>query len=159
MNPLVSTTLETTATLVNFPAPMHLKHCPIFMVPYEPFDGPYIGDTDAKYLSIGLAQWRNPDDPDAISAKTWRYVGEKWSRMGEEIPLHRLVDLCSFTARSVFGVSDQNTVELPPGTFEGQAEIMEARQLEPFPDEFDEQRERLKVRLQLLRDLLVSLEL
>jgi hypothetical protein len=159
MNPLVSTTPETTATLVNFPAPLHLKHCPIFMVPYEPFDGPYVEDTDAKYLSVGLAQWRNPDDPDAISAKTWRYVGEKWSRMSEEIPLHRLADLCSFMARSVFGTSNRDTVVLPAGSFEGQAEAMEARRLEPYPVGFSEPRERVKARLRVLRDLLNGLEL
>jgi hypothetical protein len=86
LGPLINSTPETTVTLVNFPAPLHLKHCPTFMVPYEPFDGPYVEDTDAKYLSVGLAQWRNPDDPDAVSAKVWRYVDGKWSRMSEEIP-------------------------------------------------------------------------
>ena len=30
------------------------------------------------------------NDHDALSAKVWRYSGEKWSRMSEEIPLHRL---------------------------------------------------------------------
>lgn len=159
MNPLVSSTPETTATLVNYPAPLHLKHRPIFMIPYEPFDGPYAGATDAKYLSIGDAQWRHPNDPDAVSAKVWRHSDEKWSRMSEEIPLHRLADLCSFMARSVFGASNRNTVALPAGAFEGQAEAMEARQLEPYPAGFSEQRERLKARLRALRDLLNGLEL
>lgn len=159
MNPLLRTTPETTANLVNFPPPLHLKHQPIFMVPYEPFDGPYIGHTDAKYLSIGRAQWRELDDEDAISAKVWRYVGDKWSRMSEELPLHRLVDLCSFMARSVFGTSNRDTAMLPAGSFEGQADAMEARQLEPYPAGFDEQRERVKARLRALRDLLNDLEL
>ena len=64
------------------------------MLPYEPFDGPYSGDTDALYLSIGLAQWRDTDDTYELSAKVWRMPEEKWSRMSEEIPLHRLADLC-----------------------------------------------------------------
>jgi len=62
------------------------------MVPYERFDGSYAGNTDAKYLSLGLAQWRGPADPDAVSAKVWRYVEGKWSRMSEELPLHRVID-------------------------------------------------------------------
>lgn len=164
MNPLIASTPETTSTLVNCPAPMHLKHRPIVMVPYAPFDGlPEPGtsaeDTDAKYLSVGLAQWRSPDNPDAISAKVWRYVDEKWSRMSEEIPLGRLVDLCSFAARSIFGMSEDNTVPLPAGTFEGQTTAMEAKRLEPFPAGFDGERERMKVRLLVLRDLLNSLDL
>jgi hypothetical protein len=28
-----------------------------------------------------------------ISAKVWRYTGEKWSRQSEELPLHRILDL------------------------------------------------------------------
>ena len=158
MNPLLDSTPETTATLVNFPAPMHLKHRPILLVPYEPFDGPY-QPTDVKYLSVGLAQWRNADDPDAVSAKVWRHSDEKWSRMSEEIPLHRLADLCSLMARSVFGISEKDTVTLPPGSFEGQEHAMIARQLEPFPSSFDEQRDRLKTRLRTLRDALNTLEL
>jgi hypothetical protein len=158
MNPLLESTPETTATLVNFPAPMHLKHRPIFMVPYEAFDGPY-QSTDAKYLSVGLAQWRNANDPDAVSSKVWRHTDEKWSRLSEEIPLHRLVDLCSLTAQSVFGISEESTVTLPPGSFEGQMHAMAARQLEPFPLSFSEQRDRLKARLRTLRDVLNALEL
>ena len=159
MNPLIASTPETTATLVNFTAPLHLKHRPIFMVPYEPFDGPYAGNTDAKYFSVGLAQWRSPDDPDAVSAKTWRHVDVKWSRMSEELPLHRVADLCSFMARSVFGASARGTVAMPAGTFEGQSEAMEAKQLEPYPVGFDQQRERLRERLRSLLEVLNGLEL
>jgi hypothetical protein len=79
--------------------------------------------------------------------------------MSEEIPLHRLADLCSFMARCVFGMSDRNTIMLPSGTFEGQVEAMEARQLETYPAAFGEQRERVKARLRALRDLLDGLNL
>ena len=125
----------------------------------SPLTGWYAGDTDAKYLSVGLAQWRNPDDPDAVSAKTWRHVDGKWSRMSEELPLHRLADLCLFMARSVFGASDRSTVALPAGTFEGQSEAMEARELEPYPAEFGAQRDRLQARLRVLREVLNGLDL
>ncbi len=159
MNPLVTSTPETTATLLNYPPPLHLKHRPKVMMPYEPFDGPYIGDTDAKYLSVGDAQWRNPQDPDAVSAKVWRYVDGKWSRMSEELPLHRLIDLCSFAACSVFGATERNTVRFPADTYEGQTTAMEAKQLEPYPVGFSEQLPRIRARLRVLRDVLNDLHL
>lgn len=160
MNPLVGTTPETTSTLLNFPPPLHLKHRPSFMIPYEPFDGQYIGATDAKYLSLGAAQYRGPDDPDAVSAKTWRYVDGKWSRMSEEVPLHRIVDLCAFLAQCLFDASAQDTVIFPAGTFEGQANSMEARLIEPLPEAYHgEQRDRLAARLTVLRDVLIGLPL
>lgn len=159
MNPLTKVTPETTETMLNVSPPLHLKHRAVFMVPYEPFDGPYAGRTDVMYLSVGLAQWRNSEDPDAVSAKTWRYVDGKWSRLSEELPLHRLVDLCVFAARSVFGTSDHSTVVLPAHSFEGQRTALEARQLESYPAAFAEQRERLKTRLRVLRDTLNALKL
>lgn len=159
MNPLAAGTPETTETLLNTPPPLHLKHRPIFIVPYEPFDGPRAGASDAKYLSVGLAQWRTDEDPDAVSAKTWRYVDGKWSRMSEELPLHRLADLCAFTARSVFGVSERHTLPIPAGSFEGQTAAIEAREIEPYPVGFGEQKERLRSRLRALRDTLNALEL
>ena len=80
MSSPVKSTRETEETLLNFPPPTWLKHQPIFILPYASFDGPYAEDPrDVKYLSIGFAQWRNEDDPDALSAKVWRYSGEKWS--------------------------------------------------------------------------------
>ena len=36
-----------------------------------------------------------------ISAKIWRYTGEKWSRQSEEIPLHRAIDLSIFVCRTM----------------------------------------------------------
>lgn len=130
------------------------------MIPYEPFDGQYIGGTDVKYFSLGAAQYRSAGDPNAVSAKTWRYVEGKWSRMSEEIPLHRTVDLCAFLARCLFGASAQDTVIFPAAAFEGQADSMEARCIEPLPEAFlGEQRDRVKARLISLRDILNGLPL
>ena len=42
--------------------------------------------------ALGLAQWNDRGKVD-ISAKVWRYTGEKWSRQSEELPLHRVLDL------------------------------------------------------------------
>jgi hypothetical protein len=98
-------TPETTPTLVNYPPPTWLKHTPVFMLPYEAFDGPYTSHTDTKYLSVGLAQWRYESDGDqfAVSVKSWRKPNDRWSRESEEIPVHRQVDMtiCLRTSCSV----------------------------------------------------------
>ncbi len=73
--------------------PNHLQHSPVIVVEdYDRIDGPYAGKTDAKGLSLGLAQWNDRGQVD-ISAKVWRHTGEKWSRQSEEMPLHRVLDL------------------------------------------------------------------
>lgn len=73
--------------------PKTLKHKPVFAVEnYESVDGRMAGRSDAKGLSLGLAQWNDRGSID-ISAKVWRHTGEKWSRQSEELPLHRALDL------------------------------------------------------------------
>ncbi|PKM94264.1 MAG: hypothetical protein CVU84_12465 [Firmicutes bacterium HGW-Firmicutes-1] len=73
--------------------PVTLKHKPVIVVEnYDQVDGRYAYNSDAKGLSLGLAQW-NDRGKIEISAKVWRYTGEKWSRQSEELPLHRALDL------------------------------------------------------------------
>ena len=73
--------------------PTTLKHKPVIVAEdYEQIDGRSAYHSDAKGLSLGLAQWNDRGKLD-ISAKVWRYTGEKWSRQSEELPLHRVVDL------------------------------------------------------------------
>lgn len=73
--------------------PVTLKHKPVIVVDnYEQVDGRYAYDSDAKGLSLGLAQWNDRGKLE-ISGKVWRYTGEKWSRQSEELPLHRILDL------------------------------------------------------------------
>ncbi|MGI6664046.1 MAG: DUF6530 family protein [Christensenellaceae bacterium] len=73
--------------------PTTLKHKPVFVVNrYEDIDGRNAYTSDAKGLSLGLAQWNDRGKVD-VSAKVWRYTGEKWSRQSEELPLHRVIDL------------------------------------------------------------------
>lgn len=72
--------------------PADLKHKPVIVSEdYDKIDGRRV-DSDAKGLSLGLAQWNERGTVD-ISAKVWRYTGEKWSRQSEELPLHRVLDL------------------------------------------------------------------
>lgn len=80
--------------------PTTLKHKPVVVVEnYERVDGRYAYDTDAKGLSLGLAQWNDRGKVE-ISAKVWRHTGEKWSRQSEELPLHRVIDLAILVCRS-----------------------------------------------------------
>lgn len=60
---------------------------------------PHGYQSDAKGPSLGLAQWNDRGRVD-ISAKVWRYTGEKWSRQSEELPLHRVLDLAILICRA-----------------------------------------------------------
>ena len=73
--------------------PTTLKHKPVITVEnYGNVDGRQAYNSDAKGLSLGLAQWNDRGKVE-ISAKVWRFTGEKWSRQSEEMPLHRVLDL------------------------------------------------------------------
>lgn len=100
--------------------PQHLDHKPMFALPYEAFDGPYAGDTDLQFISVGIAQY----NPDEASIKTMRYTGTKWTRQAEELPLHRPIDMTLFLAKVVFD-SDGDAVTIPRGTLQNQTSDIE----------------------------------
>ena len=78
--------------------PTTLKHKPVIVAEnYDSIDGRGAYHSDAKGLSLGLAQWNDRGKVD-ISAKVWRHTGEKWSRQSEELPMHRVLDLPSCCA-------------------------------------------------------------
>ncbi len=80
--------------------PTTLKHKPVIVCEnYENVDGRYAYSSDAKGLSLGLAQWNDRGKVE-ISAKVWRHTGEKWSRQSEELPLHRVLDLAIMVLRT-----------------------------------------------------------
>ncbi|GFN34796.1 DUF6530 family protein [Tepidimicrobium xylanilyticum] len=80
--------------------PTTLKHKPVIVSEnYENVDGKYAYNSDAKGLSLGLAQWNDRGKVD-ISAKVWRHTGGKWSRQSEELPLHRVLDLAIFVCKT-----------------------------------------------------------
>jgi len=86
--------------------PTVLKHKPVIISEdYDIIDGRYSNNTDAKGLSLGLAQWNERGKVD-ISAKVWRFTGEKWSRQSEELPFHRVLDLALLICRSKLYFSD-----------------------------------------------------
>lgn len=72
--------------------PTELKHKPVFVVEnYDEIDGS-THNSDAKGLSLGIAQWSDRGHVYS-SAKVWRHTGDRWSRQSEEMPLHRVLDL------------------------------------------------------------------
>lgn len=95
--------------------PLDLEHKPLYAMPYQRFDGIYKTKTDARYLSVGLAQWGHDD----ISLKIMRFTGDKWSRQAEELPLHRVFDSAIFLAKVLFD-NEYETVEVERKTFEEQ---------------------------------------
>ena len=79
--------------------PTNLKHKPVIVVEdYDKVDGRNALNTDAKGLSLGLAQWNDRGKVD-ISGKVWRHTGEKWSRQSEELPITRILDLAILAAQ------------------------------------------------------------
>src|SRR5690554_5191098 len=80
--------------------PTNLKHKPVIVSEdYSSVDGRQAYKSDAKGLSLGLAQWNERGKVD-VSAKVWRHTGEKWSRQSEELPLHRVLDLAILICRA-----------------------------------------------------------
>lgn len=81
--------------------PTNLKHKPVIVAEdYSNVDGRKAYQSDAKGLSLGLAQWNERGRVD-ISAKVWRHTGERWSRQSEELPLHRVLDLAILVCRAM----------------------------------------------------------
>ena len=141
------------------PLPQHLGHRPVYALPYEYFDGIYAGDTDTKYISVGLSQW----NPDEVSVKTMRHTGNRWTRLAEEMPLHRAIDLTLFLAKAIF--DPQNTrVTIPSGTFLNQdadisitPETRSYGEMSSYNAFLSEHSGLLKDRLNALADVLASL--
>ena len=80
-------------------SPKYLSYKPLVSVnDYDKIDGQYRQNTDAKALSIGVAQY----DEDEISMKVWRQTNNRWSRQSEELPLHRNLDLTILLLRVLF---------------------------------------------------------
>lgn len=80
-------------------APTHLAHKPIVVVnDYDKKDGIYKNNTDARALSLGIAQYGGPH----LTLKVFRHTGKKWSRQSEELPIHRNLDLTILAIKSIF---------------------------------------------------------
>jgi hypothetical protein len=142
------------------PLPQHLEHKPVYAMPYQFFDGLSKGNTDGRYLSVGLAQWNQND----VSIKVMRHTGERWTRQAEELPLHRAIDMTLFLANAL-AASNEGTIHIPAGSFSNQDEELTVRrdphrtavekaQFEAF---MAQNEQHLKQRLNTLADLLLKL--
>lgn len=80
--------------------PTTLKHKPVIISEdYDKIDGRFSGNSEAKGLTLGLAQWNDRGRVD-VSAKVWKHTGGKWSNTSEELPLHRVIDLAILICRA-----------------------------------------------------------
>jgi hypothetical protein len=135
--------------------PVHLKHKPVIALEnYEKIDGNYPpNETDAKGLSIGLAQWNEQDVLD-ISAKIWRHSGEKWSRQSEEMPLHRVLDLAILICHTMQYFSGKDINDKTSSNIIANLNL----QANSMPVEICEANGSIKKHLKLLKDRLKGCE-
>lgn len=155
--------------------PTTLKHKPVIVCEnYDRIDGRAAYHSDAKGLSLGLAQWNDRGKVE-VSAKVWRYTGNKWSRQSEELPLHRVLDLAILIAeakryfsetsyRHAKGYDEQNPVIGRVG-LQGDAmtaavctdNAMIAEDIALFADVFGRDDELISERLHRLANLLTEM--
>ncbi|GAL60420.1 hypothetical protein EV102420_38_00230 [Pseudescherichia vulneris NBRC 102420] len=135
--------------------PTHLKHQPVYVVEnYDQIDGPYAGNSDAKGLSIGVAQW----GPDA-SAKIWRKPDDRWSRQSEELPLHRVLDLTILICAVKAEFDGKKITNLPNGfkieSALGNQQLHQHQDFlaHKFADLDPKLKERLKIIAEIIKDL------
>ena len=136
-------------------APKHLKHQPLVSVDhYDPMDGQYANDTDAKALSIGYAQYNKPGlspEQREISLKVWRMGDRGWSRMSEELPIHRNLDLTILLLNVLLG--DETNSAAPGWKVSG--EEWEKEEIRKY---YREHIEILEPRLKEIKKLLTKME-
>ena len=91
--------------------PPYSKHKSILLVEnYNEIDGFYAGDNDdARSLSIGYAQYDETD----LSLKVFRHVNDQWGRQSEELPIHRVLDMCILFLRSLVEEQDKTLAQSP----------------------------------------------
>lgn len=142
--------------------PTHLKHKPIIGVDdYDKVDGMYAGNSDAKALSVGHAQYDN----DQISAKIWRHIGKQWSRQSEEMPLHRVLDLALLIVSLYYpspsslppkNLQNTHAAHLPPRIL---TDAQGNDDMQTLYDYLSENDDYLRPRLQELKNLLNGLNI
>lgn len=126
--------------------PRHLAHKPIIAVnEYDKIDAQYAKNTDVKALSIGEAQY----DGDEISLKIWRHTGTRWSRMSEEMPIHRNIDLNILLLGALLTDVDSNY-----STTNLREEILDTKKVKSILAYYKKNEKFLKPRLLELRDKL-----
>lgn len=124
-------TSEDSSSILSIAVPMHLSHKPIVVCDYSAYTN---GEDDAKYLSIGHAQYNN----NTASVKIFRRTGEKWSRQSEEIPINRVGDIALLLLNAIKNVynssSDQSVLN---------EVILAKEELDFLGTEFDKNKDRI----------------
>ncbi len=102
--------------------PQCWKHKPVIVVNnYEHVDGKVANESDAKGLSIGLAQWNDRGSVEA-SAKVWRHTGENGQDRVKSFPCTGCsIWHCSFAgqvsiSRMLIGFPSTMTQQTPRST-------------------------------------------
>lgn len=126
--------------------PRHLNHKPIIAVDnYDKIDAKYANKSDAKYLSIGQAQY----DASEISLKVFRHSGEKWKRGSEELPMHRVFDL------SILAIASFITDETSNFSISSlREEIVEKNRVAEIKDYYQKNEKMIRPRLKELQKVL-----
>ncbi|QCE32637.1 hypothetical protein FAI41_03045 [Acetobacteraceae bacterium] len=138
--------MDMMSSLVDNPPPLGLKHLPMYMVPYQ-----IKSKIDCKYLSFGLGQWRKAGEM-PLSLKTWRKNGPKgWSRMSEEMPVSRNIDL-TILAALIAQQDFPEELKIPANTFTEQPQKWSLHKLSS--DFLEEEKVSFLKRLSVLKEIL-----
>ena len=88
--------------------PTHLTHKPVIGCNYDGVvnrvPGKYRDYTDARYISIGHAQYNREE----ASVKVMRHTGKKWSRQSEEVPIQRLPYMMIMLLAAIYKIQNPN---------------------------------------------------
>ena len=130
--------------------PYWLKHKPIYCCDYSKIDP----KADLKYISIGRAQWNNKS---ALSAKTFRYVTDRWSRMSEEVPVSRLSEMAVVLLSAIRATQLQRAnIKMDPSYLN---EAFVAEEYEFLENQFDKDKESLRKSLSAIKRLINEIDL
>ena len=136
--------------------PYWLKHKPIYCCDYTKIDP----NVDLKYISIGRAQWNNKS---ALSAKAFRYVNDRWSRMSEEVPVSRLSEMTVILLSAIRAIQIQRAnqfqrsdIQMAPSYLN---EAFVADEYDFLVDQFDKDKESLRKSLSAIKRLVNEIDL
>lgn len=127
--------------------PTNLHHKPVIACNYSEYTEE---DDDAKYLSIGHAQYNY----DAASVKLFRHTGEKWSRQSEELPISRVGDMALIllaAINKIYRSNDSQTIL--------NEEVLKLEDLNFLKSEIEANKERIKSSFFEIKRLLNEIDL
>ena len=139
-------------------APRNLSHKPAWVVDfYNKKDAYHAPNSDAKALSLGIAQWNDKkQDEHEPSLKVWRYTGEKWSRQSEELPLHRVLDLAILLCSAMIDSENEGITKslLSDDDFKLDIRLINEESIKLIKDFFKDHENELLPRLKTLKKLI-----